>query len=139
MTTKAPLWPWHGVEKGPLTRFFLVNTRWFGIYLHRINRQDFDREPHDHPWTFVSLVLRGWYVEERRDHRGTRTESLRTWLSLAWRHYSAAHRITMVAPHTWTLILRGRDRRAWGFYLEDQRGFTLWVPWQRFEAARRRT
>lgn len=33
--------------------------------LHCIYTPDLDRALHDHPWTFLSLVLRGWYYEER--------------------------------------------------------------------------
>ncbi|CAB4203506.1 hypothetical protein UFOVP1382_122 [uncultured Caudovirales phage] len=40
-------------------------TRWFTVRLHHIQRPDADVELHDHPWSFFSLILKGWYEEER--------------------------------------------------------------------------
>lgn len=45
-------------SRGPLlTRYFLLQTRWLGVYLHHLHASDDDRAMHDHPWTFVSLLL----------------------------------------------------------------------------------
>ena len=35
-----------------------------GIFLHKIYRSDDDRDPHDHPFGFTSLILSGGYVDE---------------------------------------------------------------------------
>ncbi len=122
-------------RKGPLTRFFLLNTRWLGVYLHRIDRPDADRECHDHPWSFVSLVLRGGYREERLE-RGATDETVRRRFSLAFRRWADAHRIVSVRPSTWTLILRGRDSGVWGFWVDAGDGGQRWVYWREFEATR---
>jgi hypothetical protein len=123
------------VPKGPLTRFFFLNTRWLGVYLHRIDRADADRELHDHPWSFVSLVLRGWYYERLRERDGRHRYIERRRFSLAYRHFIAVHRIALVAPNTWTLVIRGYDRRTWGFY--QQAGeWCRWIEWRRFDALR---
>jgi hypothetical protein len=42
-----------------LTRWRLLQTPWFGIYVHCIRRPDGDRHLHDHPWSFLSLVDTG--------------------------------------------------------------------------------
>jgi hypothetical protein len=36
-----------------------------GIFLHVIHRNDDDRDPHDHPWPFTSLILSGGYWDEQ--------------------------------------------------------------------------
>ena len=41
-----------------LIRTRIVQTPWFGVYLHRHLRPDSYRELHDHPWSLVSLILR---------------------------------------------------------------------------------
>jgi hypothetical protein len=46
-----------------LVRLRIVQTPWFGIYLHDIHEDDGDRDPHNHPWSFLSFVLRGYYTE----------------------------------------------------------------------------
>jgi hypothetical protein len=35
------------------------------IRVHHILRPDIDRDLHDHPWNARTIVLRGWYKEER--------------------------------------------------------------------------
>ena len=123
---------------GPDGRVFLdrfgIGTRRFGVYVHRIVEPDPGLDLHDHPWPFVSLILSGGYEEEAIDSReaprwaavaeafGPRP---RGWLRV-WGRWSVhrmpltiAHRITVVRPHTWTLVLRGRKSRSWGFYLPD--------------------
>lgn len=125
---------WRGTPKGPLTRFFLLNAAALGVYLHRIDRPDADREHHDHPWSFISIVLRGRYVEDRwhpRDGSWFVRRVTRGWLSVAFRRFSDAHRIVEVAPNTWTLIIRFRDRNTWGFYLAEGDWFR-WIHWTDF-------
>lgn len=110
-----------------LIRWRLIQTPWFGIYLHLIWREDLDRLPHDHPWVFRSVVLRGGYREEfyedtRRLDRGAFTRSFGGVPPVGRpRRYhkfplGAAHRIVAVLPHTTTLVLVGRKLRTWGFY-----------------------
>lgn len=95
-----------------LRRWRLLQTPWFGIYLHAIYAPDADRHMHDHPWSFVSVLLRGGYAEQR-PHRGIQ---LRRAGSIAFRTAEVFHRIvTLSRTPTWTLVLTGRRRRAWGF------------------------
>lgn len=114
-----------------LRRWRIVQTPWFAVYLHKIATPDKDRDLHDHPWPFVSLVLRGGYDEllwtgreDAHEHRGPHMER-RGWLSIGFRRATDAHRIVRLhhAP-TWTLVFTGRRRRSWGFYTE--RGFVDW-------------
>lgn len=133
-----------------------------GIYLHRIDAPDPGLDLHDHPWPFVSIMLRGGYVEEWDDTRtasagamaaekvedpdgfyrdpplprGTAPRGYRR----AWRRgtvhrmpLTIAHRITSAEPGTVTLIIRGRKSRSWGFYLP-----TGWVDWREYDYDERR-
>jgi hypothetical protein len=47
-----------------LSRLMLLKTPWFGIYFHVIRRPDWAHCQHDHPWPFVTCILRGGYEEE---------------------------------------------------------------------------
>lgn len=54
---------------GYLARYFIWNNnkgevKKPHIYLHHILKSDPDREHHDHPWDFYSLILAGGYWEE---------------------------------------------------------------------------
>lgn len=117
-----------------LRRWRIVQTPWFGIYLHKIATPDKDRDLHDHPWPFLSIVLRGGYDErigvdtteaaiaERPPHT---VMVRRRWLSAAFRRSTDAHRITRLhRTPTWTLVLVGPRRRSWGFYTAD--GYVDW-------------
>ena len=47
-----------------MRRWWVIpRNKWFNIYLHNIMRSDDDRALHDHPWTNVSVLLRGSYLE----------------------------------------------------------------------------
>lgn len=112
-----------------LRRWYLLQMPWFGIYLHKIAQPDKDPDMHDHPWSFVSLVLLGGYEEQLSV--GPAAVRLwvprkRGWLSLAFRRATDVHRIRELwRVPTWTLVLVGRRVREWGF--QTDRGF---VPWR---------
>lgn len=43
-----------------LRRWRIIQTPWFGVFLHRIYLNDNDREVHDHPWNFTTITDDGW-------------------------------------------------------------------------------
>lgn len=45
-------------------RWNIISTPWFNIYLHGIYKRDEELHLHNHPWTFISIVLKGWYSEK---------------------------------------------------------------------------
>lgn len=104
-------------------RHDLIKSRWlpFSVYLHEFFRSDRDRCLHDHPWSFVSIILRGGYWEEMHDGRHWRRPG-----SLLVRRAEVAHRIE-INPGTrpWSLVFVGRRFRPWGFW--GPRG---WVAWK---------
>lgn len=116
-----------------MRRWRIVDLPWFGIRLHHIARSDKDRELHDHPFTFASLILRGGYYEHTIDGR-------RVWYgpgSLVIRSGEALHRLELEREDfcersAWTLVFRGARRRAWGFLTP-----TGWETWEQFVSTRR--
>lgn len=113
-----------------LTRLRIIQTPWFGLYLHDINAPDSDPHPHDHPWTFVSIVLRGHYVEEFHPYPNVSPQfyvRTNTWRrgSIHRMGRESAHRIIEAAPGLKTLILVGRRKRDWGFFTDAG-----WVQWE---------
>lgn len=120
-----------------LNRWGLCHERIGGFYLHHIAGPDPGMDLHDHPWSFVSIVLRGGYTELRARvfsdvHDPPVTSARRRW-SVKFTGLLDAHRITLAAPGTWTLVLRGPTRRVWGFYPPDGR-----VEWTAYDYATRR-
>lgn len=94
-----------------MLRLTLLATPLFGIQLHWIYRPDNQRELHDHPWDFLSIMLRGFY---REDTPAGRRE--RRWFN--WKRAEGRHSIRYVSRSpVMTLVFRGRERRPWGFWV----------------------
>lgn len=108
-----------------------------GVYVHHIAGPDPGLDLHDHPWPFVSLILRGGYVEQVADTREPWLVRLRKWhrWSVHRMPFTICHRIVQAEPGTWTLIVRGRKSRTWGFYLVDE---GRWTPWDHYDYEARR-
>lgn len=150
-----------GGEDDPyLRRWYLIpRNPVINVYLHQFLRDD-DRALHDHPWWFVSLILRGGYIEygESADRKSTALIrsapvfgdwGLRGKSPLAFRPATYRHRVAL--PHTpdggrkpcWTLIITGRRTRTWGFWcrtvLGQDRHYPIWsrdadrfIAWDEF-------
>lgn len=124
-----------------LDRWGVEHDRIGGVFLHRMNAPDPGVDLHDHPWSFVTIVLAGGYIEERAPARvasqlahvaeknpktthGQRgdIEQRDPWRARLMR-LDECHRITALAGrHCWTLVIHGPTRRRWGFYLP-----TKWI------------
>lgn len=117
-------------------RWYLIpRNRHLNVYLHKFMRDDDDRALHDHPWWFISLILKGGYFEiiPAKDGHGN-TVIGRGFGSIAYRPATHRHRVVLPAPTgkkrpCWTIIITGRNSRTWGFWC--QKGF---VPWYDFVA-----
>ena len=123
----------HQIIGGPDDPYLL---RWYviprnpvlNVYLHKFCRSDDDRALHDHPWWFLSLILRGRYDEITE--QGTRRRNAG---SVAYRPAEWRHRVRLLDGRTyvdgrilvnplpcWTLIVTGRRLRTWGFWCREK-------------------
>lgn len=115
-----------------LRRLRVIQTPWFSFYIHWINEADSDRHPHDHPWNFWSLVLKGGYTEEiYQDSRniGESGRSEQHWRRFSWHKMplSHAHKITRLPGETVTIVVTGRRVRQFRFWTDDGP-----VPWHEY-------
>ena len=107
-------------------RWWLFQTRWLSCRVHHIASADYDRHFHDHPFSFVSIVLRGWYREQRpsqiqpcflSDGQELSYGTDRKAWSTAYRSTSDRHLISEVSPGgVWTLVFMSPKRQWWGFF-----------------------
>lgn len=141
---RSPRWAFNAKMQIPcrsgipyLFRRRLIQTPWFGVYLHDIFEPDSDQDPHDHPWNFVGVVLRGSYTEELHliPHVDVTVKRRQTWKRWSWHRMTreTAHRIVEAEPGLRTLIFVGKRQKDWGFYTQPWGGF---VPWQEYEKQR---
>lgn len=109
-----------------LIRWKLVSFGWFGIYLHKFLRSDYDRALHDHPWGFLSLILSGGYFEEHDQTEGQKKNTV--WHrpgTILWRPPKWRHRVILSEGEVaWTLVAVGPRVRKWGFWLDS--GWCWW-------------
>lgn len=123
---------------------WLLMTPWGTLRLHHILRSDDDRELHDHPWDFVSLLLSAGYEEQVPARPGSprltpdRRWEVRTFLKGETVRHRAEdlHRLEVPTP-AWTLVLTGPTRRSWGFLTEY--GWMHYKDWHRWIQEGRRT
>lgn len=100
-----------------LIRIRLIQTPWFGIYLHRFDGPDPRATLHDHPWAFLSIILRGGYIERRLDTMTMQVNETRRvrWFNVMPK--TGAHAImSLLRVPSWTLMFVGRRKRVWGYW-----------------------
>lgn len=107
-----------------LARLRIIETPWFGVYLHQIRRPDHDRALHDHPWNFVSFIIKGGYEETvpMFISRPAGLRRKRTWgpRSIHAMGIGKYHAITrLLDGPAWTLVFVGRRVKNWGYITES--------------------
>src|SRR5688572_11228546 len=100
-----------------MIRWTLFACSLFTIKLHKILISD-DDCLHDHPWTFISIILKGGYVEESRTGKKLYGPG-----SILYRPAHFAHRLEIYQP-AWTLVFTSRRVKEWGFFSPAG-----WIPW----------
>lgn len=125
-----------------LTRYYVFlkeRTRFpFNVFLHRFHKSD-DVVLHDHPWPYVTVILRGGYWEWTPvfDNQGNKIGETRHWRGAGHFRFCRAtsyHRIELVPDvECWTLFMPGPKQRQWGFLVNDRK----WMAWDAYLASRK--
>jgi len=112
-----------------LERYYVCSVFGTRCYLHRFVGSDPDAVLHDHPWRWaLSIILVGWYFEERRD--GAHVRSFLNFLV-----GDNFHRVVLPAMSApvWTLFIHRAGRsKPWGFLRPFSEGglhAAVWVPY----------
>lgn len=115
-----------------LIRYSLLTTPWFSVKLHRIFISD-DDCMHDHPWSFISIILWGGYIEHRpsgSDVAIWKNSVIEKRLygpgSILWRPCPSIHKLEIFQPAT-TLVITFKRQREWGFWTKDG-----WKEWYKY-------
>ena len=118
--------------------------RWcpWSFRIHHIMRPDEDRDLHDPPWNARTIILRGWYTEQRLlDHEdpvlaGLNVPSGAQATEYIDRHagdtarlnHGEYHRIDELSPGgVYTLFITSKWRGDWGFLVNGVK-----VPWRTY-------
>lgn len=128
-----------------LVRYLVLKSKWMNIYIHEFLRSDRD-DLHDHPWHFMTYLVKGSYIEWKYNERtGRDAITFRTEKSnrLVFRKATDQHRVEVrekllvserhKAPLT--LFVSGPIMREWGFIREMKRGslrYRKWIHWKTY-------
>lgn len=119
----------------------------FKVLVHHFPAEISDRDPHDHPRSFVTFVLRGNYRDKRWEvlNKGARPEDTKIGRvveervcagAVKYRPASYIHIVETDAVGSWTLVVMGPLRREWGFLrlVPDSFGEKAqhWWPWRQY-------
>lgn len=101
-----------GRPECPYVYRWVLTLAGYSIRLHHWIGSDDQRHFHDHAWDFVSIILKGSYIESTPTGRWHRRAG-------SVRIYRAEHRhkVLLVGRSCWTLVLSARHRRHFGFYV----------------------
>jgi len=113
---------------------FLKDRKWFpfNVTLHKIVRSD-DPIMHDHPWPYLTIVLKGGYWEHTPvfDNDGKMLTEFQTWRgpgSFIKRGAGEFHWLELEEGATaTTLFFMGSQQREWGFLTSTKSGKNRWV------------
>jgi hypothetical protein len=134
-----------GPEDVYLRRYYVVQSKYFNIFIHLFLRSDRD-DMHDHPWNFGTYVVRGAYAEEvpgellsfdgdksvHAIRTNIRSVHYNRW---ATRKATQLHRVKLDREltlkdkdkATMTVCFTGKTRRDWGFVKDGK-----WVFWKKY-------
>lgn len=101
---------------------WVLNVGLFSIRIHHWRSSDDGRFFHDHPWNFITLVLRGSYVDVSTSGRESMTLG-----TIRYRSATHAHTTEVAPSGCWTIVLTGPVVRRWGFWVKDR-----WVKANKF-------
>lgn len=95
-------------------RWFVFQCRWFEVYLHKLHAPEWLPECHDHPWNFVSFVLRRGYTELLNRADGAVLLNHEPG-AIIYRKATDAHVVYTPNGPAWSLVVVGPNVRKWGF------------------------
>ena len=93
-------------------RFRLLRTKRFQVLIYWLYAPRWPPTGHDHPWDFLTVILRGGYQESTPK---TQTVFRRPG-SVLFRKAEFIHNVATTSEKVcWSLVITGPKRRQWGF------------------------
>jgi hypothetical protein len=125
-----------------LQRWNLFECNLFSLKIHKILLTD-DDCLHDHPWNFISIILKGGYVEYREIDKEEWDEDEHCqgyWIekiskiyhpfNILYRKSTDKHRL-QIHQTCWTFVISLKKTREWGFWTRF--GFIKWFDYDQEE------
>lgn len=98
----------------------------FKVLVHYFPPNVSDRDPHDHPRSFLTFILRGSYFNVEWHGEEQELELLSRG-AIRYRPAEHTHIVETGDEGAWTLVIMGPEIRKWGFLRNGR-----WLPWKRY-------
>jgi hypothetical protein len=112
-----------------MERYWIIPYNRFtpAVRIHYIKESDDSRVFHDHPWWYITIILKGGYTEVKPifDDLGNLIGEQRRRFnagSILFRRAKSWHRLEIEPnDNTWTLFITGKWQQRWGFLIHSQK------------------
>ncbi len=114
-------------------RWRLLETPWLNIYIHGIYKEDEEAHLHDHPWNYLSIILRGYFSERTLNYEVITDQKQKEWKrrkieetvvgpsSFVFRKAETFHKIQKLhSKSVYTLFFTGKRKREWGYDVDGR-------------------
>lgn len=113
-----------GHKKCPAWKRWVIPIPLIGwsIRVHKFTPNHRDADPHSHPWWFLTIVLKGSYIDEHSTSFLGEVLEVNDVLrrgSIRFRRANHVHRVNIGASGCTTVIITGKHRGNWGFYTPE--------------------
>lgn len=103
----------------------LIQTFGIAARVHNIKRSDEGRDFHDHPWPYLTIILKNGYTEVTPVYKdGMYCGAQRRFYgagTVLFRRANTFHRLEIAkGQEAWTLFITGRKRQKWGFLVKPE-------------------
>ena len=114
----------NGAGRCPTTlyRWHVLKTRWFDVYIHKFVRDEWALDLHDHPNRFVSIGLKGSFLDWtpfQNDGELRLGYCLPTLYRAPWiRFFPPEHKRRITVPYgpCWTRVMTFKATSQWGWW-----------------------
>jgi len=120
-----------GLKECPYFYRWIIDFGAFAIRLHNWLSDDDHRAYHDHPYWFLTIVLKGGYTDVSPVKKlwwdnplielETESRDVLRFGAIRFRPADYKHSVQDVIPGTWTLLVSGAPSRRWGFWKDGKR------------------
>jgi hypothetical protein len=130
--TRWGFWRWTDVDSEYIVRLHIVKAPFGALCVHWIKKPDPEPYAHDHPVSFLSIILRGSYAEEVEGRNRSYPYIIRhdyyNYIPTRKRHRI----IWCSAGGCLTLAVMGPKTNEWGFFTPKGK-----IPWKTYYAVQR--
>jgi hypothetical protein len=106
-----------GNAECPYCYRWVFNLGLFAVRLHKWVASDDTRAMHDHPYSFITIILKGYYVDVSEDKVELLSQGKIRFRKAEYKHYVNMDGATIPC---WSLVLSGPVVRGWGFWVNGK-------------------